>query len=128
MQSRALKQSSPSVKITYLDREGIRKKLRQAAEELARTHPEIERIILFGSLARGDAVPGSDADLLVILSQSNLPFLDRHPHYVPGGCGIGVELFAYTQAEFERMVQEQNPFLKQALKEGVVMFERKDHW
>lgn len=115
------------MKVTYLDRAGIRKRIKRAAATLGQTHPEIERIILFGSLARGDAVPGSDADLLIVLSESNVPFLNRHPQYVPDGCGIGVEVFAYTQAELERMIREKNPFVKQALKEGVVMFERKGH-
>lgn len=35
-------------------------------------------MLLFGSLVRGDAVPGSDADLLIVLRAPALPFPDRH--------------------------------------------------
>lgn len=36
------------------------------------------RVVLFGSLARGDAVPGSDADVLVVLTEES-PLALRHP-------------------------------------------------
>ncbi len=81
-------------------------------------HPEIEQVLLFGSLARGDAVPGSDADLLLILSSAELPFLERIPRYLPEGLPLGVDLFPYTQEEIDRMLAEGNQFIRQAMKEG----------
>ena len=51
---------------------------------LQQRHAEIERIVLFGSLARGDAVPGSDADLLLVRERSGTPFLQRAPRLFPG--------------------------------------------
>jgi predicted nucleotidyltransferase len=88
---------------------------------LTSRHPEIEKVILFGSLARGDAVPGSDADLLLILRECDLPFEERGTRYQISGVGIGVDLFAYTMAELDRMREEGNPFLSQALSESVVL-------
>lgn len=64
------RRSSPSVSVFWLNVDQVRACLRQAVERLAQSHPEIEEVWLFGSLARGDAVPGSDADLLVVLSGS----------------------------------------------------------
>jgi len=114
--------SSPSVKITYLDRGAVLDQLKQAVIALARRRPEIERVILFGSLATGRAVPGSDADLLVILTHAEQSFLARIPRYIPEGCRIGVDVFPYTHAEVAEMQAAGNPFLTRALAEGVEIF------
>jgi predicted nucleotidyltransferase len=66
---------------------------------MAARHAEIERVALFGSLARGDAARGSDVDLPVVLSHSALPFLERISRYMPAGGGIGVDVFPYTREE-----------------------------
>ncbi len=42
--------------------------LAEKAAESAASHPFVEQILLFGSVARKDAEPGSDIDLLVLLS------------------------------------------------------------
>jgi predicted nucleotidyltransferase len=85
---------------------------------MTRQCPEVERVILFGSLSRGDAVPGSDADLLVILGDSDLPFHDRSGRYRFEGVGIGTDVFAYTQVEVDAMLAEGNEFLSEALRGG----------
>jgi hypothetical protein len=38
--------------------------------------------------------------------------------------GLGVDEFPYTQEQLARMRRERNAFVKQALTEGVVLFER----
>ncbi len=116
--------SSDSVRIIWLDRKAVLERLRRAVKELAAAHPEVERVLLFGSLARGDAVPGSDADLLIILTESGLRFLDRIPQYTPSGCDIGVEAFPYTRREIEKMLSENNYLIKRALAEGLEIFGR----
>jgi predicted nucleotidyltransferase len=113
-----------SVRVTWLDREGTVARLRAAVEALAERHPELERAILFGSLACGDAVPGSDADLLLVLIDSPLPFLERMLVYTPKDCGIAVDVFPYTRAELARMVEEGNTFVREAQATGIVLFER----
>ena len=110
---------SPSAKVCWLNLDQARKALQAAVERLAAKHPEIEEIWLFGSLARGDAVPGSDADLLVVLSSTQHRFLDRLALYQPESCGLGLDVFAYTRAEIERMQASGNRFVHQALAEGV---------
>lgn len=92
--------------------------------KLAEEHPEIEAVILFGSLATGEAVPGSDADLLVVLGHSDQPFLSRIPRYVPSRCGIDVDVFPYTKDEIDKMLATGNPFLKDALEHGIELFKR----
>lgn len=117
-------ESLDSVKIIWLDRKKVLEDLRRAVKEMAASYPEIEKVILFGSLARGDAVPGSDADLLIILSETSVPFLDRILRYTPLGCGIGVEVFPYTRKEIEQMLQQGNHFIRRALAEGIELFRK----
>ncbi|MBI2829796.1 MAG: nucleotidyltransferase domain-containing protein [Chloroflexi bacterium] len=117
--------SSGSVKVVYLDREAVKQAVKQAVRRLARRRPEIRKVVLFGSLARGDAVPGSDTDLLVVLADSDRTFLDRTPIYHPSGVPVGVDVFPYTEKEFLRIIKEGNVFVKRALSEGMVVFERR---
>ncbi len=80
-------------------------------------------MVLFGSLARGDAVPGSDADLLLVLRESGVRFVERAAQYAVSDVAIGVDVLAYTRHELARMLREGNQFVRRALQEGVVLFE-----
>jgi uncharacterized protein len=111
-------ESFGSASVTWLDREAALQAATDAALGLAERFPEIEAILLFGSLARGDATPASDVDLLIILSSSDLPFLDRIPRYTPVIAPLGVEALPYTWAEFRRMREEGNPLIAAALADG----------
>jgi len=101
--------SSSSVRIHWLDSERTTEMLRVAVRQMMARQPEVERVLLFGSLARGQAVPGSDADLLVVLSAADEPFIERIPSYLPTGAPIGVDVFPYTQQEIDRMLAEGLP-------------------
>ena len=46
--------SSPSVKVTFTNREQILKALENLIQEWTQQHPELEQVILFGSFARGE--------------------------------------------------------------------------
>ncbi len=92
------------------------------ARTLGDRHPEIESIYLFGSLARGDAVPGSNADLLIVLSRSSELFRDRPARYHTTGVGVGVYVVVYTQEELDALLETGNEFARQALHEGVRLF------
>jgi len=116
--------SSPSVKLFWLNLDEVKARLTRAAQKLAEIHPEINEVWLFGSLARGQAVPGSDADVLLVLEECDLPFLERGVHYQPEFCGVGVDLFAYTRAELEQMEKAGHQFLEKVKTERVCLFKR----
>ncbi|MCI0644323.1 MAG: nucleotidyltransferase domain-containing protein [Chloroflexi bacterium] len=113
------------MQIFWLDRKATIRRLQAAVEALAQRYEEIEEVILFGSLARGEAAPGSDADLLVILRESDLPFLERSVRYRPAAAGLPVDVFAYRRAELEEMLANGNPLIEQALGEGISLFARR---
>lgn len=107
------RRSWTSVKAKFLDREKTVKDLRQATRQLRRSDSRVRQVVLFGSLVKGDYVPGSDADVLVILETDPRPFMDRIPEFrrwflnVP----IDVEVFPYTQDEMAKGQADPGSFI-----------------
>ena len=114
---------SPSVKISYFDKKAIWDSLKKLTRQLKKKHPEIQKIIVFGSLVRDNCIPGSDVDLLLILSKSDKPFLERITEYMPSQFPVGVDIFAYTRQELEAMIREGNFLIKTALEQGRPLLE-----
>ena len=82
-----------------------------------------QRIILFGSRARGEARPDSDLDLLII-EESDLPRHQRSPRYYHALAGLfpAKDLLVYTPAEVEDWADVPNAFITTALREGKVLY------
>ncbi len=117
--------SSPSVKLFWLNLDEVKGRLTKAVKKLAKRHSEISEVWLFGSLARGQAVPGSDADVLLVLEKCDLPFLERTAHYQPEFCGVGVDVLAYTRKELKQMEEASHHFLERVKTERVFLFKRR---
>jgi predicted nucleotidyltransferase len=82
-----------------------------------------EKIILFGSQARGHEDEESDIDLILVY-ETTKAFLDRLKElYVAWDIPKAVDILAYTPEEFDRMTKE-NMFLQDAMKEAEVLYER----
>jgi uncharacterized protein len=82
-----------------------------------------QRIILFGSAARGEADAESDLDVLVI-KETPVPFVKRletMAELCPPG--VHADILVYTPDELKQMVEEGNPFILRALEEGRVVYE-----
>lgn len=97
----------------------ILERLRRGAEALRRAHPEIEQIQLVGSLVRGGAMPGSDADLLIVLNESSLPFHERIGRLLRDWppSGIAVDLLPFTRRELEARLASADPFITELLRQ-----------
>jgi len=86
---------------------------------------KIEKIILFGSAARGDVRGLSDLDV-VIIEETNEPFLRRlERYYQQIRIPCGLDLLVYTNEEFERMKTRGNPFIRRVISEGKTLYEKK---
>jgi len=82
-----------------------------------------EKIILFGSAARGDTGPDSDADFLIIKKQTPYYGSDRIRELSPIiERNIPVDFLVYRPEEFEERLEMGDPFLKAILKEGRVLY------
>lgn len=88
-------------------------------------HPE--KIILFGSWAKGKEDPYSDIDLIFVWNTKKR-FLDRLADlYDRWPLSVGVDILAYTPEEFKKMLEERNSFLEKAVAEGIVLYEKPTH-
>jgi predicted nucleotidyltransferase len=84
-----------------------------------------ERVVLFGSHARGE--PAADIDVVVIKETSDR-FLDRlKVLYERWQLPVAVDILAYTPAEWARMVAEERGFILRILREGRVIYARPGH-
>jgi predicted nucleotidyltransferase len=92
-----------SVVIKSASRSEIAQAVAAYVARLRAEHPEVDQVLWFGSWVTGLPTPGSDVDLCLILSSSAKPVRDRIPDYLPVGFPVGIDLFAYTRAEFERL-------------------------
>lgn len=98
------------------------KKLQVIIEALKAYNPE--KIILFGSSARGEKDKYSDIDLIIIKKTKDrflqrlkkAALLIREP--------LPVDLFVYTPEEFAQMLEDENPFVQMVSKEGKVIYEK----
>ena len=119
MRSAVREESYNSVKVFWLDTDFIISRLRLKAEQLIRD-TRVRKVVLFGSLAEGRAVPGSDADLLIVVEDDGRHMNERINEYLEffSGIGIGIDVFPYSTRELE------NPLAKQALLKGIVLVSR----
>ncbi|MFP3910213.1 MAG: nucleotidyltransferase domain-containing protein [Archaeoglobaceae archaeon] len=119
MHSFVVEESLNSVKVFWLDQKKLIEKLFEVSREVGRKEENVLKIILFGSLAERRAVPGSDADILIILRDDHRPFMERIAEWMEKfSIEFPVEVFPYTQNEIN------NPMVKEAIKSGVTLFER----
>lgn len=112
------------VKVRFLNREKILSKLTILAKKLLALENNVVEVSLFGSLARGNYAPGSDADVLIILREDSRSFVDRIPEFLTyfSDVGVPVEVFPYTQEELNKMADRN--FFKAAQKEKIILVSR----
>ncbi len=109
--------SSGSVKIISLNTEDIMRRLKESAHLLKLGNHEVTGVYLFGSLAKGKAVPGSDADVMIVLRKSDKMIIDRIIDFMDSfkDVGIGVDIFPYTEEEVDEFVKNKRYFIKEVL-------------
>jgi hypothetical protein len=78
------------------------------AEAAAR--PELLRLGYFGSFARQEAGVGSDLDLVVIVSRSPRPFLERPRDWPTERLPVPAEILVYTTEEWDRLQHDGGRF------------------
>ncbi|MEN6355465.1 MAG: nucleotidyltransferase domain-containing protein [Armatimonadota bacterium] len=84
-----------------------------------------ERIVLFGSRARGTFRDDSDYDVLVIKESDEPRFRRSAPLYTKlADLSVEVEVVVYTPEEVSEWSQVPQAFVTTALREGKVIYER----
>jgi len=84
-----------------------------------------QRILLFGSRARGREGPDSDYDLLVITESPQPRYRRAAPAYTAlADLPDEVEIMVYTPSEVDEWRNVPQAFVTTALREGEVVYER----
>jgi predicted nucleotidyltransferase len=114
------------VRVFRLNQELVLSRLRSAAQRLVRERAEVVQVWLFGSLARREARPGSDADLLIIVRDGAGPFLERAHPLAPyfNGAGVGRDLLVYTESEARQLSSDPSSLVSTAGQEGLLLAAR----
>ncbi len=86
-----------------------------------------ERVVLFGSFARGEAGESSDVDLLII-AESDLPRFkrSRELYKLLRPYPFAMDLIVYTPEEVERGKKSPVSFVSTVLREGKTLYVRRD--
>lgn len=98
----------------------------QTLDEIIRRVVEVaepERIILFGSAARGEMGPHSDVDLLIVKDDPNLRGLSGRLYRRLHGVGAPVDAVMVTPEDVRRYKDSHALVIKPALREGKVVYE-----
>ena len=84
-----------------------------------------ERIILFGSRARGNSRAGSDVDLLVIAHSDQPRYRRAGPLYgILSDILTPMDILVYTPQEVEEWSGVSQAFVTTAVREGTVLYEK----
>lgn len=119
MPSFIVEESFNSVKIFWLKQEELIEEIQKLACKLGNEDERVLQIVLFGSLAQRKAVPGSDADILILLKEDKTNFIDRVPVWQEKfSLGFPVEVFPYTEKE------SNCPMVIEAMTKGTILFQR----
>ncbi len=98
-----------------------KKKLNQIVTLLKPYKPQ--KIILFGSTAKGTSKKTSDIDLLII-KPTKEPFWERQKRIVKLlKTDFEVDAFVLTPREIEKALKETQPFIYDIINEGQVIYE-----
>lgn len=99
--------------------------LLQEIERRIRATTAPERIILFGSYARGDADADSDLDLLVVVRDVQAPRQEStRIRRALRGLAVPIDVIVATPEQVERYRDSIGLVYRAALQEGVVLYER----
>lgn len=103
-----------SAEVRFLDRAAVLDELRRAATAARRAHPEILRVLLVGSLARGDWTADSDADLVAVVDREFPGLLERSRYQVHTAV-IPTDTLVYSRDEFEALAADPRSPLSESL-------------
>jgi predicted nucleotidyltransferase len=97
-----------------------------AIDRLVRRIVEVaqpDRIVLFGSAARGEMGPDSDLDVLVVKSGvAHRRRLAQDIYMNLSGVGVGVDLIVLTPEDIEQQRNSVGSIVGPALEEGLVIY------
>ncbi len=114
------------VRVFRLDQAAVMARLRERAQAVLQRRADVVAIKLFGSLARDQGRPGSDADLFVVVRDGAGMFLDRIAGLARefSGLGIGCDVVVFTESETREARARGDAFARVVCDESVTLATR----
>ena len=111
--------SSSSCGVAFLDRHAAIAEVRATVAQLLARRPDVREAWLFGSLARGNATPRSDADLLIVVERDTRRPMDRVLEFLSllDGVGRPCDLIVLTAEEWQ--AREGSSFHREVVSRGI---------
>lgn len=107
-----------SAEVIWVDRDRLIEELRRAAAAAKARAPEIERVLLFGSLVTGNWTADSDADLIVVVRRQFADIFERSRYQIHTRA-IPTDSLVFSTAEFAQATADPHSFVSQALPSAV---------
>lgn len=100
----------------------IEKEIQDIAGQIIEKY-QPEKIILFGSAARGEFTPDSDVDLLIVKKDTPLYGIDRMRELRKMiRRRVAADFLVYRPEEMEKRLRMGDPFLRAILAEGKILY------
>jgi hypothetical protein len=109
--------------LKWPSRDAVERELRRWASQTARQHPDLVRLGVFGSYARGDAGVGSDLDIVAIVRASDRRPEERTRGWDTTALPVPVDLLVYTEEEWAK-VRAEGRFGVALRQEALWLYER----
>lgn len=116
-----VKRSLGSVRLISINREELFRVLNKTAIRIKGENSElIIDIRLFGSIVKKEDTGKSDADIIIIISDSSEDIFHRSLKFRRYfDIQVPVDVLVYTKPEIEQMLKEGNNFIKNILNESI---------
>jgi predicted nucleotidyltransferase len=109
-----------SVKLISIDKEELFRALNETAIKIKEENSELIDIRLFGSIAKKEDTGKSDADIIIIVSDSSEDIFHRSLKFRRYfDIQVPVDVLVYTKPEIEQMLKEGNYFIKDILNKSI---------
>lgn len=117
-----VKRSLGSVSLISIDKEKLFKRLKDIAALIKKENKEVLEVRLFGSIAKEENTGKSDVDIVVIVSGSSEDIFHRTLKFRRYfDIEVPVDILVYTKQEIDNMLKEENYFIKNILREGILL-------
>ena len=100
-----------------------REQIEQFANEIAKRYLP-EKIILFGSHARGQAYAGSDVDILVVLEHNNTANVDKAVEILDTlDPRFALDLLVRKPGDIKKRVAMNDFFIREIVERGIILYD-----
>ncbi|MBN1901768.1 nucleotidyltransferase domain-containing protein [Candidatus Sumerlaeota bacterium] len=89
--------------LRWPDAQAVKEAFRLWAKKIVHNDPNVVRVGYFGSYARGDAGPGSDIDIVIIVKNADKPFSRRGADWDLTSLPIPADVLVYTSLEWSEL-------------------------